>query len=328
MKNEERKPAYKLINTVDLEEAAKKGESILYESDLALQNEKFLFQYKEIEEDEKKKPKTKIKPGIWNLESSPVGILPVETELQKSRLLKTNDNSEKILNEFRFFFERLDVYDELDILKKRGVLLYGPPGLGKSATIAQAASELSEQGKAAIISWNASAIRSSDILDFFSTGVEYDGVGKLVVIIEDIGMGVEGYGGAKEVDRSLLNLLDGSSNVVKVPTFFIATTNYAHNLPEPLVRPGRFDEWIEVDYPSPEERVKLVEFIAKDSLTEEEKTAIMGKELDEFSIAHLKEVVVRSKRDGLTMKEVVERLNQHKKRFQKGFADHKPTGLL
>ena len=325
---EERKPAYKLINTVDLVNASKTGESILYESDLALQNEQFLFQYKAIEEDEKKKPKTKIKPGIWNLEQGPAGIHLVETELQKVRLLKTNNNTQRILDEFDFFFERLHIYDELEITKKRGVLLYGPPGCSKTTSIAEASRKLVAKGGAAIISWNASAIRSSDILDFFSTGVDYEGVDKLVPIIEDIGMGVEGYGGAKEVDRSLLNLLDGSSNVVKVPTFFIATTNYAHNLPEPLVRPGRFDEWIEVGYPSPEERVKLVEFIAKDSLTEEEKNAIMGKELDEFSIAHLKEVVVRSKRDGLTMKEVVERLNQHKKKFNRGFAETKHTGLL
>src|SRR5690554_5775409 len=147
--------------------------------------------------------------------------------------------------------------------------------------------------------WNAASIRSDEVLTLFSTGIEYNSsVKKLVVVIEDIGMGVEGYGGPKEIDRSLLNLLDGANSVVQVPTFMVATTNYAHNLPEPLVRPGRFDAWIEVGVPSADERVKLVEFFIKSELTEDDKKAIMGKDLNDFSIAHIKELVLRTKRDG------------------------------
>lgn len=325
---EESKPAYDLVAVTSLKELAEKGEGQLVESDLAIQNEDFLFQFKAAEEDDSKRPKYKIKPGTFSLQAGPAGLYLADMEMQEARLLKTNDNSKRILNEFEFFFDRLEVYDELEIVKKRGVLLYGPPGLGKTATISEAARELAKDGNAAIISWNAAAINSSNVLDFFSTGVEYEGVEKLVIVLEDIGMGAEGYGGPREVDRSLLNLLDGSGSVVQVPTFFIATTNYAEQLPEPLVRPGRFDEWIEIGYPKADERVKLVEFIAKRDLTEDEKNVIMDRSLNEFSIAHLKEIVVRSKRDGLTIKQVVDRLNEHKKRFKKGFENKAGMGML
>lgn len=324
----EPQPAYDLINVTKLSKLAEEGKGRLMESDLAIQNEDYLFQFTAVDDDDKKPEKYKIKPGTYSLQAGPMGLFLADMDMQEARLLKTNDNSEKILNEFKFFFERLEVYDELEIAKKRGVLLYGPPGLGKTATISEAARELAKDGDAAIISWNAEAINSSAVLDFFSTGVEYEGVGKLVVILEDLGMGAEGYGGAKGVDRSLLNLLDGSGSVVKVPTFFIATTNYAEQLPEPLVRPGRFDEWIEIGYPKANERVKLVEFIAKRDLTDDEKDVIMDKGLREFSIAHLKEIVVRSKRDGISIKEVVDRLNEHKRRFKKGFDDRSGMGML
>jgi SpoVK/Ycf46/Vps4 family AAA+-type ATPase len=197
-----------------------------------------------------------------------------------------------------------------------------------TSSIGMACNEMSSEG-ACIITWNASALRSSDVLDFFTTGVKYHpNVKRLILIIEDIGMSVENYGGPKEIDRSLLNLLDGGANVVQIPTLNIATTNYAHNLPEPLVRPGRFDSWIEAKLPTAKERVCLVEFISKTKLTDEDKQIIMSKELDTFSAAHLKELSIRSVRDGKSFSEVIKELKDHQKRFKNAFEDKKGFGLL
>ena len=270
-----------------------------------------------------------IKTGAYNLEATQMGIVCTPLEMKPLRLLENNQASQDILNQFDLFFKRLHVYEELELVKKRGVLLYGAPGTGKTANITKAVNKLLNNNDTTVISWNASAIRSSNVLDFFTTGVKYHkNVKKLVIIIEDIGMGLDGYGGPREIDRSLLNLLDGSGNVVKVPTFFVATTNYAHNLPEPLVRRGRFDEWIEVKTPSADDRVELFKFIAKDeSLSAEDENQLKSKTLEGFSVADLKELAIRCKRDGITVTQAVTQISDLRKRFKNGFENKRSAGL-
>lgn len=307
---------------------AKGDEVVVNTSDLSIQNEEYFLQF-ELIRDEASKIKIELKSGVFNIERSPAGLIFVPMELQEAPMLETSKAYQDIEKEFDNFFDRLDVYDELGILKKRGVLLFGPAGTGKTSNTAKSLRKLKSQGDTAIVMWNASSIRSDEVLTLFSTGIEYNpSVKKLVVVIEDIGMGVEGYGGPKEIDRSLLNLLDGANSVVQVPTFMVATTNYAHNLPEPLVRPGRFDAWIEVGVPSANERVKLVEFFIKSELTDSDRNAIEGKDLNDFSIAHIKELVLRTKRDGKSYAEVIKELKTLKDKFNKGFDDKKGTGLL
>jgi len=325
---------FRLKNCVSIEELATKfykdEEVILAASDLAIQNEKHLLQFEYKAAEEKKMKKYKIKKGIYNLEATNAGIICTSLEMKPLRLLDRNEASVAILNEFNLFFNRLDVYEELDIPKKRGVLLYGAPGTGKTANISRAVNELIKEHDTTVISWNASAIRSSNVLDFFSTGVEYHkDVKKLIIIIEDIGMGVDRYGGPREIDRSLLNLLDGSGTVVKVPTLFIATTNYAQNLPEPLIRQGRFDQWVEVLPPNANDRVELFKFISKeDNLSDEDGNTLTSKQLEGFSVADLKELAIRCRRDGITVTQAVKQLADLKKRFSKGFENKKSAGLL
>jgi hypothetical protein len=327
------KGTFKLKSCITIKDMVEKHadglEVIVSPSDLAVQNETHLlqFDYHSPKGDEKK---YLIKKGIFNLEKASSGIICTPLEMKPLRLLDKNKASQSILNEFNLFFNKLDVYEELDLVKKRGILLYGPPGTGKTANISRAVNELTKNDDTTVISWNASSIRSSDILDFFSTGVEYDtDVKKLIIIIEDIGMGVEGYGGPREIDRSLLNLLDGSGTVVKVPTLFIATTNYAQNLPEPLIRQGRFDQWVEVSPPNPDDRVDLFKFISKeDNLSEKDIAVLKGKDLNGFSVADLKELSIRCRRDGITVSEAVKQLADLKKRFSKGFENKKSAGFM
>jgi len=318
------------VNRVnDMAEKFAAGDEVRIEtSDLSIQNEEYFLQFDLVTE-EKGKHKIELKTGLFNIEKSPAGLIFVPMELQVPLMLETSKAHKDIEAEFENFFGRLNVYEELGILKKRGVLLFGPAGTGKTSNTAKSLKKLQDDGDTAIIMWNASSIRSDDVLTLFSTGIEYhESVKKLVLVIEDIGMSVEGYGGPKEIDRSLLNLLDGANSVVQVPTFTVATTNFAHNLPEPLIRPGRFDNWIEVGLPSPEERVKLVEFFTKEALEEDDVRAINSSDLNEFSIAHVKELVLRTKRDGKSYGEVIKELKTLRDKFNKGFEEKKGTGLL
>jgi len=306
-------------------------EFFLEESDLSIQDDQYSIQFDLEKQEEEKRKKYEIKPGVYNIAASNQGLFLTDLEFKKLDLLKTNDNTEKILEEVDRFFNNLDMYKKYNIDPKRAVLLYGPPGTGKTSSVTEACNNLLDEDKGTVvINWNASSIRSSDILDFFSSGTEYVAeCTRVVFIIEDIGMGLEGYSGAKEVDRSLLNFLDGSGVTFRLPSFIMATTNYAHNLPENLIsRPGRFDVVMEVGYPNAKDRVALLEFIMKEKLSEEDKKVIESKQCSDFSAAHLKEVFIRAKLNSQSIVDTIQQLKDHAKLVGKGFEKTKNMGML
>ena len=306
-------------------------EVFIEESDLSLQDDKYLLQF-ELQKVDEEPPRTKytIRPGTYNIAQGMQGLYLAPLDLKQTKILEISEHSSRIIGEFKKFFGKLDMYKKYGVDPKRAILLHGDQGCGKTSSITTACNQLIEEDKGTvIITWNAASIRSSDVLDFFTSGTEYhESCTRLVPIIEDIGMSVEGYGGPKEVDRSLLNYLDGSAIAFQIPTFIVATTNYAQNLPANLVdRPGRFDEVIKIGFPNGEDRVKIMEFIMKEELSEDDKKVIAGKDCDEFSPAHLKEIFIRSKLNGVGMEEIVKQLKEHKKSYGKGFEDRNPAGF-
>lgn len=305
----------------DIDETAK-----LPKSDLALQEDGYLYQFKYNTQD--KEEKRKVKPGIWSMKNTNLGIQLVETELGKKRLLLDAVNATAIINEAKTFFSKLHVYEALGRQKKRGVLIYSAPGLGKSSTISHFCNEAIKQDPGTVVMvWPTSKIESDDVLDFLATGSQYTKkCTKLILILEDIGGNEREGGGIRHVDAGLLNLLDGVSDVFKLPTFIIATTNHPENLLASLAdRPGRFDLLLELTPPSSSERIKLLEFIAKRSLTEEEIAIFSSRKCDGLSIAHLDEIVVRSLLHDKTLEQTLNEILDHRKSVKAAFEKAKES---
>src|ERR1035437_2061584 len=105
----------------------------LPESDLCFQNEESIIQmkYERAEEDRK----YEIKPGIYTLIEGPAGLVTSKVELKERLLLESVDNTKQILHEAKTFFSKLHVYEKLGRPKKRGVLLFSKPGMGKTSAI-------------------------------------------------------------------------------------------------------------------------------------------------------------------------------------------------
>lgn len=313
---------FKLKNKIQFNDVS--FDTVLPESDLCFTNENSIYQFSYIEPE--KKEKITLNPGTYVLRSTNAGLIPEELEIRSQRLLESVTNTKTIVDQANLFFNNLDIYDELELdSKTRKILIYSGPGMGKSATITSYCNKAVEEDPGTIVLiWPTCSVRSSDILSFFSTGSEYSEKStRLILVAEDIGGGErEGSGNARAVDSAMLEILDGISNLFRLPTFIIATTNYPQNLLEPLAdRPSRFDEYIKLDPPSAEERIKIVEFFAKRSLTDEEKNAVSDKSIDSFSLSHLKEMVIRSRLHQKTFQQCIKELNEHKKRFKKGFDD-------
>ena len=297
-------------------------ETTLPFSDLALELENEIVQFQAVTENAQLN-KIKVKPGIYTLSSVGNNVDLLKTKINKTEILKTLSNTQTIITEIDGFFDNLDVYDKLNQPKKRSILLYGPPGCSKTTSINLAIERAIKQDKGtAILIWPTGLIHAETIAQLFGHGFEYDKkTTRLILIAEDIGGSVEGNYAQRNTNSGLLNLLDGVGVSFERPTFVIATTNYPENLAETLAdRPGRFDKLIEMNPPATKQKLEALEFIAKRPLTQEERDVFANKETEEFSLAHLKEIVVRSMLHKKTIKQIVEELIEHKEKFKSAFS--------
>lgn len=306
-------------------------DTFIPESDLCIQEGSNLYQFEYKREQSQKS--IIIKPGTYNLVKTPMGINVDNMEFVERKLLTSITNTNMILQEADFFFNNLNIYEELQQPKKRGVLLYGKPGCGKTCSIIEAAKVLkTKDSGAVVINWPTAELEASHVFKFFTSYSQYaPECTKLILVIEDLGGSAhEGYSRRDEVSSSLLNLLDGISNVFKLPTLILSTTNHAENLMASLAqRPGRFDMMLEITPPPYDERVELTEFIAKRALTTDEKESLDGsvnKGAENFSIAHLQEIVIRSRLHNKSIDTVIKELIKHAKDFNSDFQKPKKTG--
>lgn len=130
---------------------------------------------------------------------------------------------------------------------KKGVLLYGPPGNGKTTEIMSLFATAAEEKIRVFI-----VDRRVDFSDLASFK-EMLGTEPTIFIFEELTQRTD-----REGTEELLTFLDGeyswNNSVV------IATTNYPKNLPENLVdRPGRFEQFLEYGLPTKEDILALAE---------------------------------------------------------------------
>lgn len=329
----EERGIFKKIKTTKLSDLLETTENFeLPESDLTIQTNDAIHQFEYIDE-ENKRAMYVIKPGCFNIEDTSLGTQLVKFQLREYNLLKSIINTKAILDESNKFFNKLDIYKFLKKDPKRAILLCSPPGVGKTAAINEVCRTLllHDEGTC-VVTWDTAGIRARSVNSFFLNKSRFsEKVNRLIFIIEDISGGTtEDDYSAKGINTSLLNLLDGVGSPFKgVPTFIIATTNNPEREVGALIdRPGRFDKVIELKTPNEQESLELLEFIKKDKLTEDDIKAAKLASKNEFSIAHLQEMVVRALLDDISILEATEQLIIHKKRFKNAFQETKQIGIM
>jgi Cdc6-like AAA superfamily ATPase len=194
---------------------------------------------------------------------------------------------ESILNDIKIFWKKRETYKEYNFVHKRGILLYGDPGCGKSGIIQLCVKDLIENENGIVVN-----IKEDEdfkaFVDFVPTIRSIEPDRALIVILEDIDSlaGEDRYSTTK-----LLNILDGVKQIENV--VYIATTNYPEKLQERITnRPSRFDRRYEVQMPSDQIRESYI----KNKLTKSDLKKIDLKKwvelTDGMSLSHLKELVI------------------------------------
>lgn len=300
---------------------------IVPESDYAINNGDQFIQFDFVEEDDKNIQPYDVQPGIFTIKKTVTGLQLVKTSFVKDEILDSFVHTRGIEDKIDCFFRKFDVYKKFGIeIPKRNILLYGPPGTGKSTAISKIVNKYVLDEKTLIVVYQTDVLEPSDVKDFIKS-FNYTGVEKQILIMEDIG-GVEVDQVRVRSDSSLLSLLDNNEKAFTIPTLVISTTNHPEVFLGNLTnRPGRFDDKIEVGFPSGEQRSKLLEFFMKEPISEEVKDLISKPQYQEFSPAHIKECVIRSFIYDKTLDSVIKEMKQEIEHYKEAFSKKKSIGF-
>jgi hypothetical protein len=203
---------------------------------------------------------------------------------------------DKILNEVNSFWGNEKIFKDNGFLQRRGILLHGPSGAGKTALLKILIKEL--------IDMDGIVINCCSNPEYIVRGLsifrQVEPTRKIICIFEDIDGIIKNY-----TEEKLLSLLDGENSTDY--TLNIATTNFPENLSDRIVsRPRRFDRIVYIDYPN--ENIRKQFFKLKLNLSDE-KLDLFVRKTKNYSFASLSELVISTLCFGYELEEALEILN-------------------
>lgn len=213
-------------------------------------------------------------------------------------------------SDVKMFLDSQHIYEEMKVQYRRGYLLYGPPGNGKTALIRSILTR--PEFKDAQIIW-CHAILPESFREQFNSTKDLK-----ILVFEEL---VNQDGSNNYAVQDFLDMLDGESSMKNC--IVIATTNYPELLAKNLAdRPSRFDLTLEVGYPDKASVTKLLRMFLKDE-------SIQTDDLDltELSVAHIKEIALIHKMYGVTLAEAVDKMRQQSRKFKNHFEKPKAFGF-
>jgi len=201
---------------------------------------------------------------------------------------------ESLRRDTETFFSSQDVYKSLGITWKRGILLLGPPGNGKTESIKALLHETPHSilyVKTIATPWGP----EYGVRRVFEQARQYS---PCILVLEDLDSMV-----TDQVKSFFLNELDGLAQNDGILT--IASTNHPEDIDDAIInRPSRFDTKYTYNLPSPELRKaftikwlrKIIAIGAQSGVkfeqSEEELAAGVAEKTDGWSFAFLKELFV------------------------------------
>jgi len=190
--------------------------------------------------------------GMWsqsfdNQEKKQIDSLFIDPNIKK-----------RVIDRIDFFSSNKDFYTKIGIPWKLNLLLHGPPGTGKTTLV----KAVSKKYNLSIYKLSLSEELSDE--NFITLFLNLPKTGNFILLIEDIDRFLPSETTGKQTKwalSTLLNCLDGTSAIEG--GIIIMTTNHIEELDEALLRKGRVDLSICMDYISSIEAQKMAETFFK-----------------------------------------------------------------
>ena len=219
------------------------------------------------------------------------GLFKAARKADSDDLILPGTLKQDILADLTQFFRSRELYESLGVAWKRGLLLTGPPGNGKTFLIRTVVGQI---GKPCLYVKSFKSERLTEETNIGRIFSQARRVAPCVLVLEDLDALVTG-----ENRSFLLNELDGFASNTGILT--LATTNHPDRLDPALVdRPSRFDRTYQFPLPDPlSRRVFLDRWLSQisgghgDRVGETNRAELVDA-TEGFSFAYLKELFLSS----------------------------------
>lgn len=245
--------------------------------------------------------------GIYEIDNDNAGWYLSRVKFPSDSLLRLPGMPiDFILDQIKVFWEREQLFTQTGLLHKRGILMYGPAGCGKTSIIRLLCDDIVKRDGIVIMVTNCRLAENA------LGGIrQIEPRRPILTIIEDIETFM-GNSDESSSARALLALLDGETQVNHI--VHLATTNKPEQLEDRVVkRPGRFDLVVGLNHPVYEARYAYLKNLLKDHVSEKELKE-MAEQTEGLGLAHLRELVVASYCLGLSREETLARLKTNFKK--------------
>ena len=242
--------------------------------------------------------------GVYSHEyqssAAPERLTPMEIRQDNYvDLLTTLNNLDETIQQF---IENKSMYEDSKSLYKLGILLFGPPGTGKTSYIREF---IRSKKDSIVIFLDGVPTRK------FLEKLEQSAKDKIkIFVFEEVVSMLEG----SEDIRSMLDFLDGARSLSNA--IYFLSTNYPEEIPENVIRNGRIDVFVRVEFPDVVARNRLITLYLKREASD--------KELEiskDMPIVDIRELCFLHKKTGKSFEEcakiVVEKHKMIRKHFGK-----------
>jgi SpoVK/Ycf46/Vps4 family AAA+-type ATPase len=229
-----------------------------------------------------KRTQDKLESGLYNVSvEQNRGVVLKKAKVSKAKQVELPSLPiESIINEFNKFWASKDLYTKYNRPHKRGILLHGESGCGKTTLVKLLVEKMKEN--------DGLCFEVKDPVAWYyllPALKKIEPIRPILAIIEDIDSLLE------EDEELLLALLDGLTTEDGV--FYITTTNNVDEIPDRIKnRPSRIDKQYKINKPTKEDRLFYFNQVIADDDKNKYDIDTLVTDTENYSLADLAEVIV------------------------------------